>query len=148
MRERVYLVSVVSDEAIVAQSLLHSVSVINLKAMLTRFFLNFTENEAHAQYLEQRTAYYSRVQPLLAAFISLNSLLVELAYRLDLVAPGVFNWHTTFVNWIFAIAMIALAILVRKHIFARHLTCPLATIYVFYYYSALDFGESAEAIYN
>ena len=116
--------------------------------MLTRFFLKFHENDVNAQYLEYRAAYYSRVLPLLAALISLNSLLVELAYRMNLVAAGVFDWHTTLFNWVLVIAMVVLSVVIRKHIFARHFACPLATVYVFYYYSVLDFGDSAEAVYN
>jgi hypothetical protein len=116
--------------------------------MLTRFLLTFQEKDAKAQYLQQQTAYYSRMLPILAALMCIHSLQVEVAYRLALVAPGLFFWHTTVFNWTFTAAMICFAILIRKHAFVRHLACPVATSFVFYYYSVLDFGESPEALYN
>jgi len=116
--------------------------------MLTRFFLQFTDDDLNRRFKQSRQEFYQKALPIIALMLFLLAITLEVLYRgvgnKDL---GKLSVITSVINWGYVVIFILKSFLIRRFVWPSWIVCPLITWFVYYYFSFVDFQKSAAVLY-
>ena len=116
--------------------------------MLTRFFLQYTDDDLNRRFKQSRQEFYQKALPIIAFMLFLLAITLEVLYRVSSNKDlGSLSIITSIVNWGYVVIFIVLSVLIRRFVWPCWFVCPLITWFVYYYFAFVDFQRSAAVLY-
>jgi hypothetical protein len=113
--------------------------------LLSGFLLRFEEANMEKHYNQQRKIFYRRAFPVLAMMIFIIAITVEVIYRG--LGRGEIDMTLSVLNWVTLILFLCFIFIVRKLLVVTFAVAPILTVFVFYYFTFVDFGRTGGDIY-
>ena len=115
--------------------------------MISRFILQYTDEDLARRFKYSRKEFYRKAIPLIAALLLILAIALEVIYRIESLDMGELSKVTSAINWVYFVLFIVLSCFIRRWSWPGHLVCPLLTLIVFYYFAFVDFQKSAAVLY-